>query len=90
METKNCCENCKFYNRYYYIYRARLVYASNGSCLNHQVKVTDSRKIIRNRLPCAYFEQAENDLPVSEETLQDVIGQMKQRLDELLMILQHD
>ena len=86
----NCCENCKFYNRYYYIFKARLVYAINGSCLNHQVKVTASRKIIRDRLPCAYFEQAESNLPVSEETLQETIGQMKQRLDGLLMILKQD
>lgn len=90
METLNNCENCKFYNRHYTIFAARLSYANCGNCKNCEINANTARKIVKNKLPCEYFEQAENEPPVSRDKLQSIILQMKKRLDDLLIIIRQE
>ena len=87
MENQNYCENCKFYNKLYSIFAARLVYANCGTCKNSKINTNTARKTVNKKLPCEYFEQAENEPPISAEKLQKTFCQIKQRLEDIALIL---
>ena len=90
MDTQNNCENCKFYNRFYTIFKWRLMYANCGHCKNQLININTARKIVKNKLPCEYFEQAEATPPIEKDKLQNILCEIKKRLDDILLIIQQD
>ena len=90
MKNSNKCENCKFYSKYYLIFATRLVYANCGSCKNTLINTATARKISKGNLPCGYWEKIDSPDPVQPEQLEDTLRKMKQRLDEIYLLLNRD
>lgn len=89
METGNYCENCKHFLKYYTIFMGtRLRYSDCGHCKHEKINKKIEREVIYNKQPCEYFEQAES--AVSREKLEKVITEMKERLDEIALLLNLD
>ena len=86
---KNYCENCKFYVKYYTLFNGtRLQYTGCGHCKHDKlINKKISRKTIYNKLPCNFWEQAENKEPEVKEKLENNIRDIKIRLDEIALIL---
>lgn len=89
METENYCENCKYYLKYYTIFNGtRLRCSDCGHCRHDKVNKKIERKVIYKKQSCGYFEQAES--AVNREKLEKVIAEMKERLDEIALLLNLD
>ena len=86
---KNYCENCKYYTKYYTVFNlTHLKYANCGHCTHEKLMNKNiARKTIYNKLPCDFWEQAENTEPVVKERLENNIKDIKLRLDEIALIL---
>ncbi|MDE7265427.1 MAG: hypothetical protein K2N52_04065 [Clostridia bacterium] len=90
MENLHNCENCKFYNKFYYIFAEKLVYTNSGSCKNQLINTNTARKTVKGKLPCEYWEEIDSPAAVQPERLEKAIIKMKQRLDEIYLLLKHD
>lgn len=90
MEIENTCQNCKYYVKHYQIYKGvRLRYTGSGHCACEKTTCYASRKRIEKNIPCQYWEQVASST-VTTENVQNVIKEIKLKLDEIALILKTD
>jgi len=92
MEQQKSCENCYyFYQHYFKNKRGKLsMICGDGHCANEQLTFPVSKKIISKRLPCELWQPKENQIAEKRENIFSLLFKMKERLDEIALILKDD
>ncbi|MDE5666684.1 MAG: hypothetical protein K2I29_00390 [Clostridia bacterium] len=89
-QNNKSCDNCYYFYQHYYKskYGKLTCVWGDGHCTNNNLTVNVSRKIIFKQHICEFWEPAEALIAERQENINAIILKMKQRLDELVAILQ--
>ncbi len=88
MDNKSC-ENCKYFIKHYTIINGtQLRYLGSGHCRHEDLRYRKgAHKSSRKKPPCDLWEETEITGPVIRERLEKNIEDIKNRLDEIVLIL---
>ncbi len=89
-EEEKRCGNCRYFSRHYFKYKAKLLKADCGNCVNPAYPVSAGKKCGSGNYVCGLWEPYEIQLTERREAIKEKLQRIAESLNDVVLILKDD